>query len=592
MRLFNILPMKLTFISILALSATLSAAAQSTFTVGFSPSQRYQTIMDFGASDCWTSDYVGRYFSASEKAKAARLLFSQKMNSDGNPEGIGLSVWRVNLGAGSSQQGGGSNISDVTRRADCYIKADGNYDWSRCSGQQWFMEQAKNYGVDHFLLFSNSAPIYFTANGLANNKGGARGANLKADCYDDFASYIATTARHFTDEGYPITYVDPVNEPAFDWRDGQEGSPWQNAEISKLVRELDKALEQQQLTATSIVMPEASAWDRLYQKCTDYGGRASDQIEAFWNPAHTATYIGNLAHVERAVAGHDYWSFGSDATMVDTRRKVAQKAAAYGLKVMQTEWSMLDKEPDTGTGFPGSYDDAKDMDIALFMGKLIYVGLTDGNQSSWSYWTAMAQSRWSQKNRFELLRLNATGDTGYESYGDLTQGGTVTANRNLWVLGNYSRFIRPGYQRIAMTGSAVDDIDGLMATAFISSDGKRIVTVFVNNGRVAKGVKFNTSATTIRKYVTDATHSLSLDATLNATPNPNTRIIVPSRSVVTFTLDGDFTTGIQEVSAESPKQQSVYTLAGVKVADSAAQLPSLPEGIYIVGGKKVVNHPF
>ena len=175
--------MKHTLISIFALSTVLSASAQSTYTIGFNPSEHYQTIMDFGASDCWTADFVGRYFSTTEKEKAARLLFSQKMDSNGNPEGIGLSVWRVNLGAGSSEQGDGSNIKNVTRRADCYLKADGSYDWSRSAGQRWFMEQAKNYGVDHFLLFANSAPVYYTANGLANNKDGAKGANLKEDCY-------------------------------------------------------------------------------------------------------------------------------------------------------------------------------------------------------------------------------------------------------------------------------------------------------------------------------------------------------------------------------------------------------------------------
>ena len=582
--------MKQILFSIFALSTVLSASAQSTYTIGFNPSEHYQTIMDFGASDCWTTEFVGRYFSTTEKEKAARLLFSQKMDSNGNPEGIGLSVWRVNLGAGSSEQGDGSNISDATRRADCYIKSDGTYDWNRCAGQRWFMEQAKSYGVDHFLLFANSAPIYYTANGLANNKDGAAGANLKEDCYDDFANYIATTARHFTDLGYPITYVDPVNEPAFEWRDGQEGSPWQNAEISRLVKELDQALDKQQLSGTTIVMPEASAWDRLYQHCSDYGGRASDQIEAFWNPANSETYIGGLGHVEKAVAGHDYWTFGSDAALVDTRKKVAQKAAQYGLKVMQTEWSMLDKEPGTDTGFPGSYDEATDMDIALFMGKLIYIGLTEGNMSSWSYWTAMAQSQWSQKNRFELLRLNATGDTGYESYGDLTKGGTVTANPNLWVLGNYSCFVRPGYQRIAMTGTTVDNIDGLMATAFVSPDGKRIVAVFVNNGGAAKGVKFNTSATAIHKYVTDATHSLSLDATLSATPNANTRILIPARSVVTFTLDGDFATGIQSIEEDAKKVNAVFSLTGTKVADDVSLLHSLPKGIYVVDGKKIVNH--
>ena len=168
--------------------------------------------------------------------------------------------------------------------------------------------------------------------------------------------------------------------------------------------------------------------------------------------------------------------------------------------------------------------------------------------------------------------------------------GTVTANPNLWVLGNYSRFVRPGYQRIAMTGTTVDNIDGLMATAFVSPDGKRIVAVFVNNGDAAKGVKFNTSATAIHKYVTDATHSLSLDATLSATPNANTRILIPARSVVTFTLDGDFTTGIQSIEEDAKKVNAVFSLTGMKVADDVSLLHSLPKGIYVVDGKKIVNH--
>ena len=141
-----------------------------------------------------------------------------------------------------------------------------------------------------------------------------------------------------------------------------------------------------------------------------------------------------------------------------------------------------------------------------------------------------------------------------------------------------------------MTGTTVDDIDGLMATAFVSPDGKRIVAVFVNNGDAAKGVKFNTSATAIHKYVTNATHSLSLDATLSATPNADTRILIPARSVVTFTLDGDFATGIQSIEEDTKKVNAVFSLTGMKVADDVSLLHSLPKGIYIVGGKKVVNH--
>lgn len=56
---------------------------------------------------------------------------------------------------------------------------------------------------------------------------------------------------------------------------------------------------------------------------------------------------------------------------------------------------------------------------------------------------------------------------------------------NLWVLGNYSRFIRPGFKRIDM---AIDDTDlnGLMGSAYLSPDGNRIVMVFVNMGSVRR----------------------------------------------------------------------------------------------------------
>ena len=578
------------FAAVAGLLSATTLQAQTTYTVGFNPDQRYQTIMDFGASDCWTAEYVGRYFSTAQKERAARLLFSQELYDNGSPKGIGLSVWRVNLGAGSAAQGDDSNIADITRRTDCYLQADSTYDWTRCPGQQWFMQQAKAYGVDHLLLFSNSAPVYFTANGLANNKYKATGANLKSDCYDDFATYIATVARHFKDEGYPVTYVDPVNEPAFNWYDGQEGSPWQNSEISHIVRELDKALTAQHLDSTTIIMPEASAWDRTYQLCTDYSGRASNQIEAFWNPAYTKTYIGDLTHVERAVAGHDYWTFGNNATLVNTRTKLKAKADKYGLKVMQTEWSMLDAAPDTDTGFPASYDAASDMDIALFMGKLIYIGLTSANMSSWSYWTAMSQSMYSQKNRFELLRLNATGDTGYESYGDLTKGGSVTVTPNLWVLGNYSRFVRPGYTRIAFSdGSNVDDINKLMATAFVSPDAKRMVAVFVNNSTSAQYVKFNTQAAVVRKYVTDRTHTLSRDSKLSETPDSTSSITIPARSVVTFTFDGNFTSDIRNVKADHSTSNAIYSLNGQLIEDNDKQLSALPQGIYIVNGKKTLK---
>ena len=138
-----------------ALMMTANLYAQSSYTVTINPNICYQTIADFGSSDCWTADFVGKYFSDAEKEKSAKWLFSQEMDADGNPEGIGLSMWRVNLGAGSAEQGSQSGIEDITRRGYCYLDANGNYDWTKSAGQQYFMQQAKKYGVNHFLLFSN-----------------------------------------------------------------------------------------------------------------------------------------------------------------------------------------------------------------------------------------------------------------------------------------------------------------------------------------------------------------------------------------------------------------------------------------------------
>ena len=69
-----------------------------------------------------------------KKNAMADLLFSQEMDGKGNPKGIGLSIWRFNLGAGSADQGVGSGIGDAWRRGQSFLQADGSYDWSAMSG--------------------------------------------------------------------------------------------------------------------------------------------------------------------------------------------------------------------------------------------------------------------------------------------------------------------------------------------------------------------------------------------------------------------------------------------------------------------------
>lgn len=483
------------------------------------PDKTYQTIEGFGASDCWTVHYVGKYFEEKEKEKAAQLLFSAKTDANGNPEGVALSIWRMNVGGGTMEQGDSSKLTrDITRRAECFIDERGKYDWKKQIGQQWFLQKARTYGCPTFVAFSNTPPVYFTRNGkgFASNDGKS---NLHPYKYDDFARFLVKVVKHFRQKKITINYISPVNEPQWSW-DGtyQEGCPWQNEEIKKLAIELDKEIRKEKLQS-KIMLPEAGAWDNLYKKI----GRASNQIYAFFDKS-SPCYIGYLKSLEPSIAGHSYWTDSKHQQLKDVRIHVKEKADQYGLKVHQTEWSLLSNTP--LEGFPVTYKEATYNDIALFMTKVIYADLVYAGVSSWSFWTSMDIELWGFKNRYNLIRLHTPkGDVA-----SIVEGGTVSAVKTLWALGNYSRFIRPGYKRISMDGAS--DFSSVIASSYRSPDKSTIVSVYTNLASTEKkfSIHWNKALpSTGEWFLTDETHDLSYMGTCTQTD----KITLPPKSVVT-----------------------------------------------------------
>ncbi|HXK75399.1 MAG TPA: glycoside hydrolase [Bacteroidaceae bacterium] len=479
----------------------------------------YQTMEGFGASDCWSGNYVGRDWDESKRASIADLLFSQDIEG-GHAKGIGLSMWRSNLGAGSANQGDNSGISDKSRRAECFLKEDGSYDWTQAAGQQYFMQQAKAKGCESFVLFSNSAPVWYTLNGKGYSSQGAN-ANLQSDKYDDFAQYMVTVAKHYEELGIPIDFISPVNEPQYNWADGgQEGSGWTNAQVASLTRELDSALSNESLN-TKILLSEAASYEYLYENKGDQN--RSNVIADFFD-ANSANYIGNLSHVPNIIGGHAYWNDSNWSSLLNTRTNFWTAASARNLKTYQTEWSML------GDGYDDShfvdYDKASYMDIAMYMTQVMYHDIVTAHVSSWSFWTAMDVERWGHKDRFLLISLVPSGGVD----GDISNSGTYAARKTLWALGNYSLFVRPGYTRVDISSGIDRDLFG---SAFISPDQNKLVVVLTNYNKIKKvfvpqinGFK----ATTIMRYVTSETSDLQEDkSSLDA-------IEVPAHSVTTFVL--------------------------------------------------------
>ena len=257
--------MKKTIYSIATAAAVLSAAnAAQTVCVSANLDKKFQTIESFTASDAWSGNFIGKFFADDKKEKLAKWLFSQKYGEDGSPEGIGLSMRRGNIGGGTWEQEG-ADIVPIQRRAESFLSKDGkSYDWSKAAGQQYFMKKAKEYGCESFLLFSNTPPVQMTQNGKGYKDAADFKSNLRADCYDDFAEYMAEVAKHFEGEGYNIDYISPVNEPGWKWStNAQEGTPWLNPEIKRLAVELDKSLGKRGLK-TKQLLCEAERVDYLY----------------------------------------------------------------------------------------------------------------------------------------------------------------------------------------------------------------------------------------------------------------------------------------------------------------------------------------
>lgn len=435
-----------------------------------------QTIENFGASDAWSMRFVGLWNEAEQK-KAADWLFSTETDSKGRPLGIGLSLWRFNLGAGSAEQGEASQIKPGTR-TECFLQPDGSYDWTRQEGQRRFLRLAKERGVPYFLAFLNSAPVHFTENGLATNTGRGGTINLKPDCFDDFARFIATSLQGIEQhDGVHFDYISPVNEPDGSWNwqgPKQEGSPATNAEIARLVRELDRELTRKKLN-TRILVTESSDL-RCLVSPHQAGWTRGNELRTFFSKDSAKTYLGRLKHVEPVIAAHSYWTNTPVEYMRQIREQLRDSLKALGLGYWQTELCIMGNDAEIGYG--RGYDFS--MKTALYVARVIHNDLVFGNARCWQWWRAIGEDY-----KDGLLRAYTT---------DSLRSGFIVDSKLLWALGNYSRFVRPGAVRYDMSAFGGDgkevkdgcnDARGVMCSAYRNKSGQWVV-VAINYSEAVK----------------------------------------------------------------------------------------------------------
>lgn len=104
------------------------------------------------------------------------------------------------------------------------------------------------------------------------------------------------------------------------------------------------------------------------------------------------------------------------------------------------------------------------------------------------------------------------------------------ASKNLWVLGNYSAFVRPGYQRVDL--KLEEETKDFFATAYISPEKDKLVVVYTN--MTDKRAEINNTFEGLGKEVGEFEQYTTSEAKdLKREPSYN-KGVVPAKGISTF----------------------------------------------------------
>ena len=167
-------------------------------------------------------------------------------------------------------------------------------------------------------------------------------------------------------------------------------------------------------------------------------------------------------------------------------------------------------EVDTGAGRGDSTGDG--IASALPMATTIHNDLTKANLNAWHIWWL----------------YNASGNGGC-----LYDTSTKVWTKRLWVLGNYARFVRPGYMRVSTSGTVPS---GVLVSAYQNPADGTVVVVAINSNTAATPLSLYVSGVvpcSITPWVTSATDSLAAKPAITVS-NARFSATLDAQSVTSF----------------------------------------------------------
>ena len=390
----------------------------------------------WGTSVIWWGNRIG--YSEKLSADAAEMFFGKS--------GIRYNIMRYNIGGGDDPAH--RHITRTDSMIPGWKKWDEEskkfvYDYEADKNQINVLKKSiEAAGEDAYVeVFSNSPPYFMCKSGCSSGGWEANMNNLKDECYEEFAEYLAHVAHYMqTEMGIKVSSVSPMNEPNTDfWRvysDKQEGCHFDAGEPqNKILQATAKAFAAKGLKDVEVVGSDETSTDLA--------------LLAYKN------YYSETKKVLSRISSHSYG---------------VERIKDLGQLMKEDGWNIWQSETDGGNV---AGENAGEMGAGLWIGKKIIFDMNGLSPSAWVIWLTIDHHV--STDGYMGNKDNGAPDLngGYWglAYADHDKQ-EIVLTQKYYAMGQFSRFIRPG-DTIIHCG---DD-----ALAAYNAETGKIVVVAVND---------------------------------------------------------------------------------------------------------------
>jgi len=385
-------------------------------------------------------------------------------------KGAGLSIVRNYVGDG------GSWGTPQNGPAPSIEPQEGVWNWTGDEEEIWFMQEAGARGCTRYMSTAWSPPAWMKDNG------NVIGGRLRPDKYQAFAEYLSMYVRGYKEHhGIDIYAISPANEPDVDVK--YSSCHWTGEEFHAFLKVLIPVFDRDKITA-KLILGEHSAWTE--------------------NPVLASLEDPTTAPRVDIVGVHAYGTIARGAFPPVTQRSgLLKETLRQKKKIWETEAANLGR----------NYPDIRD---GVYWAKVLHTHVAENRTSAWLYWWAVSQ----YGGGGSLVHLDP-------------EKKTFSVDKRLYTIGNYSRFVRPGYFRVEIDAETAP---GVLVSAFKNESSRRLVVVAINENDGAQDLELRLTgadATSMLPCRTSETEDLATLPELRIADNTLKASLAPA-SVTTY----------------------------------------------------------